>query len=110
MFANDAKRWMHGGALRMPSEQQVVGVHGSWDAALSAAGLQSTTQHERNTRNPRRAGEATIAWPRSRYLKEAGGNHPTATGYKDWRSTQKAAPALSNQPRPEHPGFAPPRY
>jgi hypothetical protein len=95
MLAADAKRWMHGGQLRMPSEQQVVSVHGSWDAALSAAALQSTTQREREQRKPKARGRdndcvAVVA----RYLKEAGGNHPTATGYEDWRSTQAAAPSL----------------
>jgi hypothetical protein len=96
MLANDAKRWMHGGQLRMPSEKQVVGVHGSWDAALSAAGLQSTTQREGKYAKPRPRGTgasdcvAVVA----RYLKETGGNSPTATGYEDWRSTQESAPSL----------------
>jgi hypothetical protein len=96
ILANDAKRWMHGGQLRVPSEEQVVSVHGSWDAALSASGLQSTTQRERKQPKPKARGRdndcvAAVA----RYLKEAGGNHPTSTDYEDWRSTQAAAPSLT---------------
>ncbi len=96
MLAHDAKRWMHGGQLRMPSEEQVVGVHGSWDAALSAASLQSTTQRERKPAKPRPRGKGVSDCVAAvlRYLKEAGGNHPTATGYEDWRSTQAAVPSL----------------
>jgi hypothetical protein len=97
MLAHDAKRWMHGGQLRMPSEQQIVGVHGSWDAALSAASLQSTTQRERKPAKPRPRGKGASDCVAAvvRYLKEAGDNHPTSTGYEDWRSTQAAAPSLN---------------
>ncbi len=96
MLAHDAKRWMHGGQLRMPSEEQVVGVHGSWDAALSAASLQSTTQRERKPAKPRPRGKGASDCVAAvvRYLKEAGGDHPTATGYEDWYSTQETAPSL----------------
>jgi hypothetical protein len=102
MLAADAKRWMHGGQLRMPTEQQVVGAHGSWDAALSAAGLQSTTKlppravgAAKKPAKPSVSGKdndcvAVVA----RYLKETGGNSPTVTGYEDWRSTQESAPSL----------------
>jgi hypothetical protein len=95
MLAADAKRWLHGGQLRIPSEQQVATVHGSWDAALSAANLQSTTQRERKQAKPRPRGKdndcvAAVA----RYLKEAG-RHPTRIGYENWRSEQETAPSLS---------------
>lgn len=99
MLANDAKRWMHGRQLRMPSEQQVARAHGSWDAALRAAGLQSTTQRSRQHAKPRPRGidnDCVVAV--ARYLKEAG-RHPTPAGYKDWRSTQKAAPSLDTVTR-----------
>lgn len=91
MLAADAKRWMHGGALRLPSEHQVIGVHGSWGAALSAAGLQAA---------PAGTGGRGKAWIRedcvnavARYLNEE--DHPTSTGYEDWRSEQtRRTPSL----------------
>lgn len=39
MLAADRARWMHGGALRLPTDEQVVALAGSWDAALRLAGL-----------------------------------------------------------------------
>lgn len=95
MLAADAKRWMHGGQLRMPSEQQIVGVHGSWDAALHAAGLLTTAERERKPAKPMARGKqndcvAEIA----RYLTEEG-RHSTAEGYEDWRSKQQAAPSTA---------------
>jgi hypothetical protein len=95
MLATDAKRWMHGRQLRMPSRQQIVAVHGSWDAALLAADLLTTAERERKPAKPMVRGKqndcvAEIA----RYLTETGRRHSTAEGYKDWRSKQKAAPSM----------------
>jgi hypothetical protein len=39
MLAADRARWMHGGALRVPTDEQIVAVAGSWEAALRLAGL-----------------------------------------------------------------------
>src|SRR5580693_931411 len=34
ILSADRARWMHGGALRLPTDEQVIAVAGSWDAAL----------------------------------------------------------------------------
>lgn len=39
LMANDARRWLHGRQLRLPTDAQVVVVFHSWSAALAAAGL-----------------------------------------------------------------------
>src|SRR5579872_5560287 len=47
----DRARWLHGRWLLLPDDEQVIAVAGSWDAALSDAGLKTTG--ERGTRLPR---------------------------------------------------------
>jgi hypothetical protein len=39
MLAADRARWMHGGNLRLPTEDQIAAVAGGWDQALANAGL-----------------------------------------------------------------------
>jgi hypothetical protein len=39
MLAADRARWLHGGALRLPTDEQVIAVADSWEAALRLAGL-----------------------------------------------------------------------
>jgi len=41
MLAADHSRWMHGGTLRMPTDEQIIAVAGSWEAALRFAGLRA---------------------------------------------------------------------
>jgi hypothetical protein len=95
MLAHDARQWMHGGALRMPTEHQVRHVLGSWDAALRAAGLQDTTQRQRKPGKPRTTWTHGLCVAAvARYIADAG-RHSTSTGYKDWCSQQKKpAPSL----------------
>jgi len=49
MIAADRARWMHGGTLRMPTDEQVIALAGSWDAALRLADLQTPSARD-NTR------------------------------------------------------------
>lgn len=44
LIAADRRRWLHGGSLRMPSDDQIIVKIGSWDAALRLAGLQATSE------------------------------------------------------------------
>jgi hypothetical protein len=39
MLAADHRRWAHGGQLRLPTEDQIAAIAGSWDGALASAGL-----------------------------------------------------------------------
>jgi hypothetical protein len=39
MLVADRRRWMHGGGLRLPTDEQIIAVTDSWDAALRLAGL-----------------------------------------------------------------------
>jgi hypothetical protein len=89
MLAADAKRWMHGGQLRLPTEQQVSSVAGSWEKALRAAGLKtggSKAHRRRRKRWIRRDCVSAVA----RYLTDEG-RHATSTGYRSWRSQQQSA-------------------
>lgn len=47
----DRARWLHGGGLRLPSDEQVIAVAGSWDAALRLAGLQATSERRAERRS-----------------------------------------------------------
>ncbi len=47
MLAADRARWLHGGALRVPTDEQVIAVAGSWEAALLLAGLSSGSPRPR---------------------------------------------------------------
>jgi hypothetical protein len=85
MLADDAKRWMHGHQLRLPTAGQAVKAHGSWGDAVRAAGLQPP---------PNRGGCRGKAWIRedcvnavARYLREAG-RRPTRYGYGVWAAQQ----------------------
>ncbi len=84
MVAADAKRWMHGRQLRLPTHEQVTRAHGSWDAAVRGAGLQPQPATGKTTGK---------AWTRTdcvnavaRYLGDAA--RPSATGYRDWAAKQ----------------------
>lgn len=48
MLAADRARWMHGGALRVPTDEQIVAVAGSWEAALRLAGLAPSAPRPRS--------------------------------------------------------------
>jgi len=44
LVAADERRWLHGGSLRMPSDEAIKTRIGSWDAALRLAGLRVTSE------------------------------------------------------------------
>jgi hypothetical protein len=46
ILAADRARWMHGGALRLPTDEQVIALAGSWDAALRAADLRPLRERD----------------------------------------------------------------
>ena len=90
MLADDAKRWIHGRQLRVPSAAQVVDAVGSWDAALSAAGLQpAPTRRKPGTKWTQGACVEAVA----RYLAQAG-KHPTSDDYRGWAANDGNAPTL----------------
>ncbi|HUN79782.1 MAG TPA: hypothetical protein VMU32_12720 [Solirubrobacteraceae bacterium] len=89
MLADDAKRWMHGRQLRVPSAAQIVDALGSWDAALSAAGLQATPADRKH--GPRWT-QGTCVEAVARYLTQAG-KHPTSGDYADWAAKHRNAPS-----------------
>jgi hypothetical protein len=86
MLAEDAKRWKHGRQLRLPTEQQVIDVLGSWPEAQRAASLKAGDRKGgwRRKRWVRRDCVAAVA----RYLADEG-RHAVSTGYEDWRSKQQ---------------------
>ena len=95
MLAADAKRYMHGGQLRLPTDAQAVHALGSWDAALRAAGLQ--------TERPPSKPKSLKHWTRDRciaavadYLRDARQDttrHTTHAGYRNWAKQQEQAPS-----------------
>lgn len=50
MLRRDRARWLHGGQLILPNEDQVITVMGSWEQALASAGL-SAPRAERRRRS-----------------------------------------------------------
>lgn len=44
LLAADRARWRYGRWLLLPDDEQIIGTAGSWDAALSDAGLKTTAQ------------------------------------------------------------------
>jgi hypothetical protein len=44
LLAEDRVRWLHGRALLLPDDEQVIAAAGSWDAALRLAGLEATRE------------------------------------------------------------------
>jgi hypothetical protein len=50
ILSADRARWMHGGALRLPTDEQVIAVAGSWDAALRFAGLRAPRERDATER------------------------------------------------------------
>jgi hypothetical protein len=50
ILSADRARWMHGGALRLPTDEQIIAVAGSWDAALRLAGLRALRERDTTER------------------------------------------------------------
>lgn len=65
--------WLHGGALRPPTDEQVIAVAGSWDAALRLAGLAASAPRPGRVRHVVLARVAVI----ERF-------HDAATGLYSW--------------------------
>jgi hypothetical protein len=57
ILAADRARWLHGGALRLPTDEQIIALAGSWDAALRLAGLKTASE----SRSIRQQGPSRLA-------------------------------------------------
>jgi hypothetical protein len=64
LMRSDRRAYRHGGLLRLPTNNQIVRIAGSWEAALAAAGLQPPSQ---SSRRPCRSLEEALDLHLARY-------------------------------------------
>jgi hypothetical protein len=74
LLAADRARWMYGGSLLLPDDEQIMAFAGSWDAALRVAELKAPGEHPLTRRQP---GAATLVDLLERF-HEAHGFQPSA--------------------------------
>ena len=55
MLRGDRARWLHGGQLVLPNEEQIITHVGSWEAALRLAGMEPSHRATGNARRGRRS-------------------------------------------------------